>query len=167
MRKDRYRPLQPGKSVELDAQDRAILRLLQHDNRLTNLELAEKVNLSPPTCLRRVNRLRKEGVIIGDVTLIDPYRVGKNLTAIVEIALERTRESDIVAFETKIRADADVLQCYAVSGDADFLVVVCVDDMEDYLTLVRRLFLSDTSVRHIRSKFVLDRIKFITEIPLG
>ena len=167
MKKDRYRPLQPGKSVELDAQDRAILRLLQHDNRLTNLELAEKVNLSPPTCLRRVNRLRKEGVITGNVSLVNPHRVGKNLIAIVEIALERTYESDLVAFQDKIKGDVDVLQCYAISGNTDYLLIICVDDMEEYLALIRRLFIPDEGVKHFRSMFVLERTKFTTEVPLA
>ncbi len=89
MAKKRLKPFQIGKTVTLNAAERRLLQLLQRDNTLTNLQLAEEANLSPPTCLRRVRELRSEGVIVGDVSLVDPFKIGKSLIVIVEIVLER------------------------------------------------------------------------------
>ncbi|MGQ0741441.1 MAG: Lrp/AsnC family transcriptional regulator [Alphaproteobacteria bacterium] len=166
MKKDRYKPLQPGQPVPLDRSDREILRILQRDNRLTNLELAESVHLSPPTCLRRVQRLQDEGVIVRHVSLIDPFKIGKGLIVITKIVLESTKEAVLVAFESKIRSDPAVLQCYGVAGDTDYLLVLCMEDMSAYLAFVRRTLVVDESIRRFESMFVLERTKFGNEIPI-
>jgi Lrp/AsnC family leucine-responsive transcriptional regulator len=166
MKKEKYPLLRPGKTVPLDNSDREILRALQRDNGLTNLELAEKAHLSPPTCLRRVQRLRKEGVIVGDVALVDPFKIGKNLIVIVEVVVTSVRAPALLGFQNKIMLEPSVLQCYAVAGDTDYLLVVCVEDMAAYLEFTRRMFIFDTRVRRYRSIFVLERTKFTTEIPI-
>src|SRR5690242_18188656 len=89
-------------AAELDKIDRKILKLLQQNNQLTNLELAEMANLSPPTCLRRVRRLREQKVILRDVALLDPSRVGKNFFVFIEVVLERQSEQLQRTFELKM-----------------------------------------------------------------
>jgi Lrp/AsnC family transcriptional regulator, leucine-responsive regulatory protein len=152
--------------VELDAVDRRILKVLQKDNRLTNLELAARVRLSPPTCLRRVRRLRDEKVIVADVALLDPQLVGRNLFAFVEVVLERQSEALQAAFEKRMERAEEVMQCYMVSGQTDFMVVVQVADMDDYHRFVRRTFTNDPNIRNFRTLFAMNRTKFRTEIKL-
>lgn len=155
------------KAVPLDAIDRKLLQLLQRNNRLTNLELAEKANLSPPTCMRRVKRLRDTGVIVGDVSLVDPFKVGKTLIIFVEISLERTQEPLLATFESKVHAESEIMQCYPISGDMDCLLVVMVEDMAAYHRLIRRFFVTDPNIKNFRSLFALHRTKFKTEIDLA
>lgn len=152
--------------IELDKVDRRILKILQKDNQLTNLELAAKVRLSPPTCLRRVRRLRDEKVITADVVLLDPQMVQKNLFALVEVVLERQTEALQQAFERKMERTEEVMQCYMVSGHADFIVVVQVADMDDYHRFVRRTFTDDANIRNFRTLFAMNRTKFRTDIKL-
>jgi Lrp/AsnC family transcriptional regulator, leucine-responsive regulatory protein len=152
--------------VALDKIDRRILKILQEDNQLTNLELAERVHLSPPTCLRRVRRLRADGVIVEDVSLIDPLKVGRSLFALVEVVLERQSEEDQLAFERKMQQADEVMQCYMVSGHADFIIVVQVADMPAYHGFVRRTLTNDANIRNFRSLFAMNRTKFRTAITL-
>lgn len=152
--------------IELDKIDRRILRILQKDNRLTNLELAAKVRLSPPTCLRRIRRLRDEKVIVADVALLDPQLVAKNLFAFIEVVLERQTESLQQAFERKMDRTDEVMQCYMVSGHTDFIVVVQVTDMDEYHRFVRRTFTDDSNIRNFRTLFAMNRTKFRTDINL-
>jgi Lrp/AsnC family leucine-responsive transcriptional regulator len=152
--------------IDLDAADRRILEILQVDNRLTNLELAERANLSAPTCLRRVRRLREDGVIAADVSLLDPFIIGSSLIVFVEVVMERQSEDLQREFERKMNGEDDVAQCYMVSGDIDFLVIAHVADMPAYHRFVRRVFASDPNVRNFRSLFAMDRTKFKTAIRL-
>jgi Lrp/AsnC family leucine-responsive transcriptional regulator len=152
--------------VELGKEDRRILKILQENNQLTNLELAERVNLSPPTCLRRVRRLREEQIIIADVSLVDPLQVGKNLFVFVEVALDRQTEPLQRAFEKKMNLTPEIMQCYMVSGDSDFLLVVQVADMHSYHSFVRRVLTEDTNIKNFRSSFAMSRTKFRTAVNL-
>jgi Lrp/AsnC family leucine-responsive transcriptional regulator len=151
---------------ELDKIDRKILKLLQQNNQLTNLELAALAHLSPPTCLRRVRRLREEKVIVGDVALLDPSRVGKNFFVFIEVVLERQSEQLQRTFELKIEKIDEVMQCYMVSGNSDFMLVVQVADMHAYHCFVRRELTNDPNVRNFRSMFAMNRSKFRTQTNL-
>jgi Lrp/AsnC family transcriptional regulator, leucine-responsive regulatory protein len=153
--------------VELDKTDRRILGILQQNNQLTNLQLAERVHLSPPTCLRRVRRLRQEGVIVADVSLLDPLAVGQTLFAFVEVVLERQNEQAQQDFEQKMRKADEVMQCYMVSGHTDFMVVAQVADMPAYHRFVRRVLTNDPNIRNFRTLFAMNRSKFRTELELG
>jgi Lrp/AsnC family leucine-responsive transcriptional regulator len=153
--------------VELDSIDRKILNLLQKNNRLTNLELSERVRLSPPTCLKRVRRLREAKVIAADVALLDPKRVSNSLFVIIEVVLDRQGEKLQQEFERNMARTNEVMQCYMVSGHADFVVVVQISDMDAYHTFVRRTFTDDPNIRNFRSLFAMNRTKFQTEIDLG
>jgi len=150
----------------LDGADRRLLALLQETNTLTNLELAEKAYLSPPTCLRRVRRLRDEGIIVADVAIVDPFKLGKSIIAFIEITLERQQEDLQVAFEKRMQAEPEIMQCYMISGDTDFLVVAQVADMNAFHNLIRRVFTADSNVRNFRSLFALSRAKFQTAVSL-
>ncbi len=102
----------------LDRIDRRILNQLQKDNKISNLNLAELVGLSPPACLRRVNRLRAEGIIMSDVSLIDPQAAGHNINIIVEVEMERDHLELSAQFCKAIQASPEVTQCYAVTGES-------------------------------------------------
>jgi Lrp/AsnC family leucine-responsive transcriptional regulator len=158
---------EPPRPVRLDAIDRRILDRLQEDNQISNLELAAAVGISPPPCSRRVQRLRAEGIIAADVSLVDPFRVGRSLIVFASVTLERQREDLLENFERKMLAHAEVMQCYFISGDADYLVVVSVPDMAAYNDFARRVFANEPNIRMFRSSFALSRVKYQTKIPLG
>jgi len=166
MKKSVKRP-EPPKPVRLDAIDRRILDRLQEDNQISNLELAAAVGISPPPCSRRVQRLRAEGIISADVSLLDPFRVGRSLIVFASVTLERQREDLLENFERKMLAHGEVMQCYFVSGDADYLVVVSVPDMAAYNDFARRVFANEPNIRMFRSSFALSRVKYQTKIPLA
>jgi Lrp/AsnC family transcriptional regulator, leucine-responsive regulatory protein len=151
----------------LDKMDRKILNLLQTDNQITNLELADKVGLSPPPCLRRVRRLRAEGYIVKDVSLVDPLKVGQNLIVFVNITLEKQREDLLAHFERKMLEQSEVMQCYFVSGDTDYLLIVNVVDMNHYNEFARRVFANEANIKMFRSSFCLNRVKYETKVTLS
>ena len=153
-------------SAALDAIDRRILNLLQEDNQITNQDLAAKVGISPPPCHRRVKRLREEGIIQRDVALVDPVKVGRSMIVFTSITLERQREDLLENFERKMARYPEVMQCYFVSGDADYLVVVSVADMAHYNDFARHVFANEPNIRMFRSSFCLSRVKYDTKIPV-
>ena len=162
-RKPRTKTVEP---VVLDAIDRKILDALQEDNQITNLALAAKVGLSPPPCLRRVRRLREAGVIVKDVALVDPAMVGQAVTAFVGVELDRQREDVLASFERKIAAEPEVQQCYFVSGEIDYLLVVTCRDIESYNGFARRVLANEHNIKRFRTSFNLSRVKYTTTIPI-
>ena len=158
------------KSITLDALDVALLSRLQDDASETNQDLAKRVHISAPTCLRRVKRLRDAGLIERQVALLDSDQIarhfGHGLTAIVEITLDRQGQDEAQAFELRIAADEAVQQCYRVSPGPDFILVVYSADMPDYLALAQRLFTSDANVRNVKAFFSIKRAKFEPRLPL-
>lgn len=156
--------------MELDTIDIALLGQLQHDASLSNLQLAERVHVSPPTCLRRVKRLWEAGLIAKQVAILHPERLatitGHGLTAIVEITLERQGTEALAAFEQHVAPDAAVQQCYRVSPGPDFCLVVHARDMADYQALSQRLFTAHANVRNVKAFFSIHRSKFGAELPL-
>jgi Lrp/AsnC family transcriptional regulator, leucine-responsive regulatory protein len=153
-------------SPALDAIDRKILNILQDDNQVTNLELAERVGLSPPPCLRRVRQLHASGVITKDVAIVDPAKVGRTITAFVGVELDRQREDVLASFERKIRAEPEVQQCYFVSGDIDYLLVVTCLDMDSYNSFARRVLANEHNIKRFRTSFNLSRVKYETKVPV-
>ncbi|CAN5770104.1 Lrp/AsnC family transcriptional regulator [soil metagenome] len=150
----------------LDELDKRILQQLQHDAALTNHALAALVHASPPTCLRRVNRLIKDGVIARQVAILNPEKVGAGLSAIVEITLDHQASEKLTAFEVLVAQEAAVQQCYRVSPGPDFVLIIQVADMPAYHALAHRLFASHANVRNVRSFFSILRSKFETRIEL-
>ena len=155
---------------DLDTIDLALLDHLQQDAGLTNQELAAQVHISPPTCLRRVKRLRDAGLIAREIAILDPDKlaplIGHGLQAVVEIALDRQGDEEQQAFEARVIGDAAVQQCYRVSPGPDFVLVVHARDMPDYLQLAQRLFTSDANVRNVKAFFSVKRAKFEPRIAL-
>ncbi|MBX9868529.1 MAG: Lrp/AsnC family transcriptional regulator [Burkholderiaceae bacterium] len=152
--------------MHLDELDKRLLAALQQDASLTNQALAERVHASPPTCLRRVNRLKEEGIIARQVALLAPEKMGASLTAIVEITLDHQATERLVEFEQRVAQEAAVQQCYRVSPGPDFVLVIQVSDMPAYHALAHRLFAAQSNVRNVRSFFSILRSKFDTSIVL-
>ncbi|MDM0056018.1 Lrp/AsnC family transcriptional regulator [Variovorax fucosicus] len=158
-------------SISLDAIDLRLLDALQRDASQTNQQLAADVHISPPTCLRRVQRLRTAGLIERQVALLSPDRLapllGHGLQAVVEIALDRQDVAALDAFEARVIADDAVQQCYRVSPGPDFVLIVAARDMPGYLALAQRLFTADANVRNVKAFFSLKRSKFQPRVPLA
>jgi Lrp/AsnC family leucine-responsive transcriptional regulator len=158
-------------SISLDPIDLRLLDALQRDASQTNQRLAENIGISPPTCLRRVQRLRQEGLIERQVALLSPDRLaavlGHGLQAVVEISLDRQDAAALDAFEARVIADDAVQQCWRVSPGPDFVLVVAARDMPGYGALAQRLFNADANVRNVKAFFSLKRAKFEPRLPLG
>src|SRR5215469_16422012 len=131
------------KEMDLDETDLHLLDALQNDTTQSNQALAERFSISPPTCLRRVRRLRESGWIESEVAILDAGRVAPLLTAIVEVSLDRQDASALDAFEERAVAEDAVQQCYRVSPGPDFVLMVTVRDMPGYHALAQRLFTND------------------------
>jgi Lrp/AsnC family transcriptional regulator, leucine-responsive regulatory protein len=158
-------------SISLDNTDLRLLDALQRDASQTNQQLAADLHISPPTCLRRVQRLRAAGLIERTVALLSPDRLaavlGHGLQAVVEISLDRQGNEALDAFEARVAPNDAVQQCYRVSPGPDFVLVVAVHDMPDYLALQQRLFTADANVRNVKAYFSLKRSKFAPRMPLA
>jgi Lrp/AsnC family transcriptional regulator, leucine-responsive regulatory protein len=156
--------------ISIDSIDLRLLELLQRDASLTNQALAERVHVSPPTCLRRVKRLRDAGLIERQIAILSPDKLapllGHGLTALVEVTLDRQGAELLDAFEARVGADDAVQQCYRVSPGPDFCLVVVAPDMPGYLALAQRLFTQDANVRNVKAFFSLKRSKFEPKVPL-
>jgi Lrp/AsnC family transcriptional regulator, leucine-responsive regulatory protein len=150
--------------VKLDALDRRILDVLQVDNQVTSERLAEMVNSSGPTCLRRTRRLRQTGVIWREAAIVDPFKVGRSLIAFVEVVLERQGEALQRGFERRMAEEQAVTQCYMTSGGVDFMLIVNVADIPEYHAFLHRVLAGDENIRNFRSLFALSRSKFETSI---
>ena len=159
-----------AKEIAIDGLDIALLEQLQSDSAMTNQELAGRVHLSPPTCLRRVKRLRDVGLIQREIAILDPEllarTLGHGLEAVVEVSLDRQGNEEQEAFEARVAGDDAVQQCYRVSPGPDFVLIVHARDMPDYLALAQRLFTSDANVRNVKAFFSVKRSKFRPRIPL-
>ena len=156
--------------IDLDATDLQLLEQLQNDSSRSNLDLAALVHVSPPTCLRRVKRLRDLGLIEREIAVLSVDKmsavVGHGLSAIVEITLDRQDSAALEAFEARVIADEAVQQCYRVSPGPDFCLVVHAAHMPDYLAMVQRLFTADANVRNVKTFFSIKRSKFGARAPL-
>ena len=133
-------------------------------------ELAEKVGISPPPCLRRIKRLHDLGLVERQVAILRPDRLaqlqGHGLTAFVEVTLDRQGAELLDAFEARAVADAAVQQCWRVAPGPDFMLVVHTPDMPGYLALTQRLFTGDANVRNVKAFFGVQRAKFDTRVPI-
>lgn len=151
----------PGKpSVSLDSFDIKLLSALQENNQRTSEELAGLVSLSPAACLRRVKRLRDERVISADVSVVAPEALGQRMTMIVVVALERDQQDLTDAFMASMRGTPQVTQCYYVTGQADFVLVISVGDMDDYESFTRTFFAENRNVKRFDTMVVMKRAKF-------
>ncbi len=153
-----------------DAVDLQLLERLQTDASLSNQALAALVHISPPTCLRRIKRLRDAGLIEREIAVLSVDKLstvaGHGLCAIVEITLDHQDQAALEAFEQRVAHDDAVQQCYRVSPGPDFCLVVHAAHMPDYLALAQRLFTADANVRNVKTFFSIKRSKFGARVPL-
>lgn len=156
----------PAIPLVLDALDRRLLVQLQADASLTNQDLAQAVNASPATCLRRVRRLVQTGAIEKTIAVLSPNKIGPTLTAIVEVTLSAQDADALAQFERLMQRETAVQQCYRVSTGPDFVLIITVPDMPAYHALVHRTLTAANHIRNVRTFFSINRSKFGTELPL-
>ena len=150
----------------MDEIDRQILNLLQDDGQMTNAELARQVGLAPATTLERVRKLKQRGVIRGFVALVDPAKVDRGTLAIVEVSLASHKAEKVAAFRDRVSALPEVLECYHLTGERDYLLKVVVGTIQEYEDfLLTKLAVID-NVGTIHSSFVLSTVKHETKIPI-
>ena len=153
--------------VALDRIDKHILKLMQTNARISNLELADQVGLSPTPCSRRVRRLEDSGLIAGHVTLLNPEALGLDLTAIIGISMDRHTPDRFENFEKAITSMPEVIECSIVTGQAaDFLLKVVVKDMHHYEKFLLGHLTRVTGVTGVHSSFVLRHLVNKTELPV-
>ena len=157
--------------VTLDKTDRKILAILQEDGRLTNQEVAERVSLSPSPCLRRIKRLEEAGVIRQYVALLDPAQIGLGLLAYVNVRLEKHSASSTAStphadFGAAVEKWPEVVACYAMTGEMDYLLRVHVEDMDHFSRFMMKTLLTHPAVADVKSSFALTRIKDTTALPI-
>jgi Lrp/AsnC family leucine-responsive transcriptional regulator len=150
----------------LDAKDLCILRELQRNANLTNTELAARVRLSPSPCLARVRALEKMGVITSYVALLDAPKVGLNVSVFIQVSLEKQVESALDNFETAMNRYSEVMECYLMTGDSDYLIRVVVEDVQALQHFIVQSLSKVRGVANIRSSFALKQVKYSTGLPL-
>jgi len=145
--------------IELDDIDRRIVAALQADGRLPMVDLADRVGLSPTPCQRRVKRLEEEGVIDRYAALVSPPAMGLALQALVQVTLDDHSEKTVEAFEAAIRARPEVVACFAVTGDMDFLLHVLAPDLASFSEFAMKALLRMPGVHGTRSSFIMQAVK--------
>ncbi|CUA82693.1 MULTISPECIES: leucine-responsive transcriptional regulator Lrp [Pseudidiomarina] len=153
-----FEPEEPVE-ITIDRLDRKILRILQDDGRISNVNLAQRVGLSPTACNERVRKLEREGVLDGYHARINPAKLGANLMVFVEITLTRTSPDAFAEFSDAVRETPEILECHLVAGDFDFLIKARVPDMPSYRKLLGETILTMPGVNESRTYVVMEEIK--------
>lgn len=151
----------------MDRFDALILEAIQTDARMTAEALSQRVGLSPDACRKRLARLRVSDVVEAEITLLAPEQVGRGLLLIVDVTMRNERIDDLDRFKAQMRAAPEVMQCYYVTGDADFVLILSARDMADYEEFTRRHFFADENVLRFRTSAVMDRVKTGFYVPLS
>ncbi len=152
--------------ARLDSIDWQILKELQGDGRITNVELARRVGISAPPCLRRVRALEEAGLIRGYRTLLDEKQLGYEVTAFVMVGLHNQTENDLVAFEAQVKEWPLVRESYMVSGEVDFILRCTAKDLETFQNFIIRDVTSTKNVDHVRTALTIRRIKDEPNVPI-
>lgn len=153
-------------NLELDSIDRKILRALQDDGKVSMAELAEKVGLSPSPCARRVRLMEKAGIIKGYAAIIDQKKVGLPISAFASIKLERQREEDLDRFEEAVSRWPEVLDCYLMTGQRDYLMRIVAADLEAYERFIKNKLTRLENIASIETSFALGQVKRSEVLPL-
>ncbi len=151
--------------TSLDPHDYAILHMLQANARERMEDIAARTGLSVATVQRRIRTLRTDGVISGESVVIQPELVGFGMTFLVMVELERERLVEIEAFRAQVAAEPQIQQCYYVTGDFDFVLIVLTQDVERFKLLTHRLFFDNSNVKRFRTSLVMDRTKVTLTVP--
>jgi DNA-binding Lrp family transcriptional regulator len=166
MKKPATRRAARAEAVQTDRTDRAILRLLQRDASVSNVALAAKVNLSPPACLRRVERLREAGLIRATVALLDPKALDAGMLVLIGVVLDRSTPESFTAFEKAAQKVPGCMECHVVTGEFDFFMLIRTRDSESFNRLHAEKLLYLPGVRQIRTFIVLREILSTTAFPV-
>ena len=146
-------------SISLDAFDIAILRIVQQDATIPQREIGERVNLSAPSVQRRIKRMEQAGVIAAQVAVVEPSAVDRSLTIVVEVELKTETGGRIDEIKKSFLEAPEVQQCYYVTGEVDFVLIIVVADMAEYENLTQRLFFDNENIRKFRTFVAMDRTK--------
>jgi len=152
----------PSKS--LDAIDMRILSVLQNEARMSNVDLADRVGLSPSPCLTRVRALENAKVIDRYVALVNPEAIGLGVSVFIQVTLERQVERSLEAFEKRMHALPEVMECYLMTGDSDYLIRILVANNADVERFIVQKLSAIAGVANIRSSFALKQVKYKTEV---
>lgn len=152
--------------MNYDRLDAKILEVVQKNNRLTSEAIGEKVGLSPTACQRRLKRLRAEGIIEADVSIVSAKAVGRPIQTILLVTLERERSDIVDKFKKDIRASPEIANGFYITGDADFLLYVTTPSMEEYEQFTRRFFYENPHIKSIKTMVVVDRVKAGFAVPI-
>jgi len=152
--------------MKLSSTDIKILGMLQHDASLTAAEIAEQVNLSASPCWRRINRLEQEGLIEKKVALLSAEKLGMGLVIFSRISLAKNDETSLHDFEERVRQYPEVVECYTVTGSADYFLKIITRDIKHYDRFLRRQLIQIPLVRDVNSNVAVTQIKYSTELPL-
>jgi Lrp/AsnC family leucine-responsive transcriptional regulator len=152
--------------VKLDRKDISILKQLQNDADITNAELAKSVNLSPTPCFNRVKRLEDMGILNGKVSLVSAIKLGLNVNVFIHIRLKKQDEEALQVFESSIAECSEVMECYLMTGDEDYLLRVLVPDIQALEQLILTRLTKIPGVENIRSSFALKQVRYKTALPL-
>ncbi|RPE66708.1 Lrp/AsnC family leucine-responsive transcriptional regulator [Tibeticola sediminis] len=153
--------------TSIDRIDRRILQALQADGRLSNLKLAEQVGLSPTAVLARVQRLVRDGVILGYEARLDPARLGRGLLVFIEVLLDRTTPNVFEQFKAAVQVHDDILECHMVAGGFDYLLKTRFADMAAYRAFAGTVLWQLPGVRETRTYAVMEEVKHSTRLPVG
>ncbi len=153
-------------SIELDAMDRRILGKLQANGRISNVDLANAVGLSPSPCHRRVRRIEEAGLVLDYVTLLDRTKLGLGLTVFVDVALGRKDPESVAVFEKAISARPEVMECHITTGDYDYLLRVATADVAAFRHFIMNVLIGMPGVDKTRTNFSLGEVKYTTALPL-
>ena len=151
----------------LDSTDWKILSHLQNNARIPNVDLAKEVFLSPSPCLQRVKRLEESGLIRRYVTLLDPHRLGLTVSVFIQVTLEKQIEQSLEIFERSIRDRPEVMECYLMTGDADYLLRVVMPDLPSFERFMLDHLTKIPGIASIKSSFALKQVKYQTALPLS
>lgn len=152
--------------LSVDSFDRKILDIVQHSNRATSDAIADQVGLSPAAVQRRLKRMRAQGVIQADVSVVNPKAVGQTMTFVVQVTLERERVDLMHNFKKEMTANRSVQQCYYVTGSSDFILIVTAADMEGYDKFTREAFFDNANIKSFQTNVVMDNVKVGLTIPI-
>lgn len=152
--------------IELDEIDRRILGVLQTDSRISNVELAKRVGLSPSPCHRRVRRIEEAGLVLGYVALLDRERMGLGLTVFVDVALGRKDPDSVATFERAISARPEVMECHITTGDYDYMLRVATSGVAAFRHFIMTVLIGMPGVDKTRTNFSLGEVKYTTALPL-
>ncbi|NRF23355.1 Lrp/AsnC family transcriptional regulator [Vibrio coralliilyticus] len=152
--------------LTVDSFDRKILNIVQESNRVTSDNIAEQVGLSPAAVQRRLKKMRDQGVIQADVSIINPKAVGQAMTFVVQVTLERERVDLMHNFKKEMTANRSVQQCYYVTGSSDFILIVTAADMEGYDNFTREAFFDNANIKSFQTNVVMDNVKTGMTIPI-